>query len=304
MGTALLTSGNDSRLCGSHRERPLLLVIVLGRLADTELHLLVDHGFDGVLLAGQVAVHRRTIVGSALHLPFAPARGLHRNHTAVLQGLRQGGIKSGMKSYPEAHHVLADIGAKTVEAFSRAVKGASDDLRKYRETFPQWVADHGERGLANWISDRVWARLLIAADGVPDMTMIERGVTREITLGLNYRFRVKRHDYEGSIASYETPTFLDFVEQPEGQLDGMQEIRLVAGYEWHNDVREIGDAVISLRDGKDNVIWKEHLPAFPDEQEGEDGGTVVVPQEPQPRPPQIGVREVPSQDAQDPTDQR
>ena len=173
-------------------------------------------------------------------------------------------------------------------------------MAEYRQWRPLWVADHGERGLANWISDRCWAHLLSLADAVPDMTVIEKGVWREISIGVNYRFRVKRHDFDGNISSYETASFLDFVEQPEGQLDGTEEIRLVAGYEWLKDTHEIGDAVISMRNGKDNVIWKEHLPVFPEE--GVAGISVVAPEPPTPQLPTIGLPERIGREERDATD--
>ena len=46
------------------------------------------------------------------------------------------------------------------------------------------------------------------------MDATEKGVTREITIGVNFRLRLKRHDELGDIASYPTPTFLDFATQP------------------------------------------------------------------------------------------
>lgn len=214
-------------------------------------------------------------------------------------------MDSAEKSHPTAEQVLAGIGEKAVEAFSRSFRRSAVDLATYRRCHPQWVADHGERGLANWISDRCWAHLLVLADGVPDMTMKEQGVTREVRVGQNYRFRVKRHDYEGNIASYPTQTFLEFVEQPDGQLDGMVEVRLVAGYEWVKESRDIGDAVISLRDGRENIIWKEPLPVFPDAGEGDDDGVadVVTPQSPQPIPPGISVSEEVGKEARETPDQ-
>lgn len=65
---------------------------------------------------------------------------------------------------PNAAEVLDDIGEKAVTAFSKAVMRSKSDLATYRATFPQWVLDHSERGLANWISDRLWAHLIVLAD--------------------------------------------------------------------------------------------------------------------------------------------
>jgi len=209
-----------------------------------------------------------------------------------------------MKSYPNSAEVFADIGEKPVGAFATSVQRTRQDLAKYRSTFPLWVSDHGERGLANWISDRLWAHLLSLADSISDMSVVEKGPLREVLIGVNYRFRVKRHDEEGNIASYETPSFLDFVlqEPSEAKLPGLEETRLVAGYEWNKELRDIGAAVISLRDGKENVIWKEQLPEPADESTGL--GHVVTPEQAGPTAPIIDLpREIGEATEERPEDQ-
>lgn len=35
----------------------------------------------------------------------------------------------------------------------------------------------------------------------------------------------------------------------------MSEVRLAAGYLWSPETRSIGGAVISMRDGVDNIVW-------------------------------------------------
>jgi len=181
-----------------------------------------------------------------------------------------------MKSYPSFEEVLDEIGEKPVEAFARSVRLARRDLGSYRDFSPQWVADHSERGLANWISDRLWAHLAELAEPVSDMTVFEKGPLRELIVGLNHRFRFKRHDDAGSVASFPTAGFLEFATQPSAQLPGLEETRLIAGYDWNKDSRDMGAAVMSLRDGKDNVIWKEPLPDVGG-QAGEEGtGPVPV----------------------------
>jgi hypothetical protein len=203
-----------------------------------------------------------------------------------------------MKSFPLSQQVFDDIGEKPLRTFAQCVAGARTDLADYRRLLPHFVADHSERGLANWISDRLWARLVNLAEAVPGMEMIEQGVLREVTIGYNFRLRVKRHDVVGDVASYPTPTFLEFAEQPEGQLEGLKETRLIAGYEWLKDRRDIGDAVMSLRDGKDNIIWCERLPL---PEEGEAGGDVITPQTPTPPAPVVDVGDI-GQKAKDSAD--
>lgn len=166
------------------------------------------------------------------------------------------------------------------------------------------VTDHSERGLANWISDRIWAHLLNLAGDIEGVNLVEKGVTREVIVGLNYRLRVKRHAEDGRVASYETPTFMEFVTQDDGNvtLEGFEEIRLIAGYEWDKDKRDIGDPVLSLRDGKDNVKWQEKLPDVADEDEG-GGATVVTPQQPQPPAPTVDIPDEIGQAPAEPTEE-
>ncbi len=39
----------------------------------------------------------------------------------------------------------------------------------------------------------------------------------------------------------------------------MEQIRLICGYQWDNDSGEIGPAVLSMRDGLNNVLWVHEL---------------------------------------------
>ncbi|MGH3616012.1 MAG: hypothetical protein ACRDRK_26155 [Pseudonocardia sp.] len=88
---------------------------------------------------------------------------------------------------------------------------------------------------------------------------MDRPPTRELYVGTRYRLRVKKHDIDGAIATFLTQGALDFLEQEPATLDGLDEVRLIAGYGWDPELREVGAAVISLRDGHDKVIWKHEL---------------------------------------------
>ncbi|HEU0131453.1 MAG TPA: hypothetical protein VFQ85_10745 [Mycobacteriales bacterium] len=187
-----------------------------------------------------------------------------------------------MKSYPSWDQVRADLGDKVVAAFVEAVALTRADLTLYREAFPGWVARHSERGLANWIHDAFWAHAAAILDGVPGVTLVDREPRREIGIGYSYRIRLKRHHLDGHVATYPTEGALEFLAQPAQEtFDGLSETHLIAGYEWDEDTRAIGDALISLRDGS-VIIWKE--PLVDDE---EDGGVVAVPSVRGPVPPVI-----------------
>lgn len=160
-----------------------------------------------------------------------------------------------MFSYPPADDVLGDLGDKVVGALVAATKGARDDLAEYRTTHPGWVADHSERGLANWIHDRLWAHLRRELDDVDHVRVADQGSTREVTVGIRYRARIKRHGAQDRIRSYPTKAALAFWAQSD-TLEGLEEVRLGFGYRWDPEERLIGSTVISLRDGLDaEAIW-------------------------------------------------
>jgi hypothetical protein len=168
-----------------------------------------------------------------------------------------GGIFPGMISSEEA---LDQLGDKVVEVLSTSVAASREDLTEYREFRPIWVQQHSPRGLANWISDRLWAHVCTGLDDVDEVEAFQKGVIREIVLGTKLRLRIKRHHLDGAVSTYPTQMALEFMNQPMGQLPGMETTHLIFGYEWDRDLAEIGSALLSLRDGQDNVIWKIALP--------------------------------------------
>ncbi|HEX5496155.1 MAG TPA: hypothetical protein VFX70_16435 [Mycobacteriales bacterium] len=189
-----------------------------------------------------------------------------------------------MFSYPGSAEVFAELGDKVLEAFSQTVRGATEDLRDYRAAFPTWVADHSERGLSNWIHDRLWARVEKSLDAIPGVTVSSGEPTREVTVGLRYRLRMKRHSEDGAISTYHTQTALEFNMQGlQEAFPNMEEIRLTVGYVWNPRSRTMGDPVLSLRDGMDNVVWVEVLPDF-----GQAAGNAERPIQPTPVPPVSG----------------
>jgi hypothetical protein len=107
-----------------------------------------------------------------------------------------------------------------------------------------------------------------------------------VNVYLNYRIRVKRHHWDGRVSTYPTEAALDFMAQPPEQktLEGMQEIRLIAGYHWDKDLRDITAGVLSLRDGLDKKIWLIELPLS---DSGEGTGTSAMPTSPTPQSPII-----------------
>lgn len=152
--------------------------------------------------------------------------------------------------------ITSELGEKVLYGIAQAVATTKADLTKYRTDHPEWVATHSERGLANWIHDRLWAHLVEQLDDDPDVHFSEAGPTREFRVGMRYIFRAKRHHLDDRIASYPTAGARAFWSQDVLMLfPGASEIRLAAGYRWDSLTRTIEDAVISLRDGVDDVLW-------------------------------------------------
>ncbi len=187
-----------------------------------------------------------------------------------------------MKSYLDSGTALEALGGKVVEALGVIVSKARHDLHVYRTRFPDFVAEASERGLANWIHDRLWWHLNRSLEDVDTVKIVESGPTREIIVSETYRIRIKRHDGQGRVRSYPTAGANAFFEQLALQLhlDEGTEVHLTAGYLWEAESREIGAAILSCRDGVDNLIWMVELPE-PDE--GAPVAPIVGPETP-PRP--------------------
>ena len=169
-----------------------------------------------------------------------------------------------MFSYPEPDAVLDELVDKVLEGISRAVDATRGDLATYRELLPGIVARHTNRGLANWIHDILWSHLCAELDEVPGLTLSDKEPLREITYKTRFRIRVKRHHDAARVSTYLTQSALEFMEQEAAEVtfEGLEEIRLITGYDWDKELRQIGPAVISLRDGLDNVVWAIELPPY------------------------------------------
>ena len=99
-------------------------------------------------------------------------------------------------------------------------------------------------------------------DDTDVVCLIDLGATREIVLGDRYRIRMKSHKPASRVASYPSHAALAFMQQAPEQLvlDGLEQIRLIGGYEWIDETSVIGPSVLSMRDGQDNVLWVHELP--------------------------------------------
>ena len=180
-----------------------------------------------------------------------------------------------MNQYPTYEQVRNGLGDKVIDILAQAITKARYDLSQYRHQFPNFAAQHSARGLANWISDRIWHHVEALSERISVIHIVMEGTTREMWVE-GYRIRFKRHDKNARVGAIPTQTALEFFSQPvQLQIEGLETVNLTAGYLWLKDSREIGPAVISLRDGKENVIWVEEL---------DEGSSSVRPLPAQPKP--------------------
>lgn len=116
------------------------------------------------------------------------------------------------------------------------------------------AARHSQRGILNWVHDQFFAHVRAQFEAnVKSTSVLDREPTRDIFVGHNFRFRFKKHTSDDMVSSYPTDGFLAFALQDPPQL--VQEVRLIGGYRWDPETREIGTAVLSARDGKSSVLW-------------------------------------------------
>lgn len=178
--------------------------------------------------------------------------------------------------------VRGDLGDKVVDALRYAIVATREDLARYRTTLPEFATEQSGRGMASWIHDRLWQHVLRGLFDVPEVSFVDSGPTREMYVGTAYRLRFKRHDNAGLVRNYPTPTATAFWDADAFMLPGLGEMRLCFGYVWDSETDDIGDAVMSSRDGQDNVLWMVRLDDV-DGGFGEAGGDItpiVPPNEP------------------------
>lgn len=167
-------------------------------------------------------------------------------------------------AYISEELVVDGLGDKVVDALTLMVAQVRDDMRVLRRTFPSWAADSTDRGWLAFAHDRAWAHLTRLLDDVDEVSFVDQMPTRELYVGTLFRLRVKKHDAEGQVNSYPTLSARMFMTQEPETLEGLEEVRLVAGYRWDSELHQIGAPVISLHDGA-RVIWVHELdePADP-----------------------------------------
>lgn len=198
-----------------------------------------------------------------------------------------------MDSHPSPEEAKAELGDKVIDAVCVGVAHAKEQLRIYQRDHADWLAGNAKRTVANLIHDWMWAAVTTELAEASHVTIVDSDPRRELAIRveseqrLSYLLRLKRHHLDGSTSSYQTQTVIDFELQGRNQMfPGYGEVRLEAGYEWDAETRTMGTPLITLRDGRNNVVWTLPLPLYT----GSAGGTVTQPITPEPTPPIVGVQ--------------
>ena len=180
-------------------------------------------------------------------------------------------------------------------------RGCEGKFAQYREQHPDWAADNAARTIADLIHDWMWTDVKQQLDSLPHVNLIDEDPRREIAVRvhseerLSYLLRIKLHHLDGRTSSYQTQTVMDF------ELQGVNET-FPAGTKsaWRRatsgqDTRTMGAPVISLRHGRNKIIWVYQLSG----QGGSAGATVSRPTGP--GAPTLPVVEVPGRDSEEQT---
>jgi hypothetical protein len=159
------------------------------------------------------------------------------------------------EGHPDSERVLADLGDGFIHSFIEAVDGAREDFLALRDWQPGWFPSFTGRFTANFLHERIWDRLIRCVHGMEGIHIVDREPVREVRSGTRYLIRIKRHHPGDRISAYPTEGSSAFWSNSLLTLDGLESFGLALGYFWDDDLRAVGDPILSFRDGKDNPIW-------------------------------------------------
>lgn len=168
---------------------------------------------------------------------------------------------------PDQGQVIEELGVAFLQAFISSVDDTRDDYAAFREWRPDWAANATGRFVANLLHDRIWAHLNERVQGIPELRIVDEEPRRELHHGLHYVMRVKRHSEDDRVATVDTPASRQFW-LGQNTLDGLEQVNLALGYRWIKDIREVGEPVLTYRNGKNNPIWAVELNKTEDQTAG------------------------------------
>lgn len=202
-----------------------------------------------------------------------------------------------MLQYPDQQTVVDDLGDKFLRAFVVAVDAARADLTAFEQFKPEWFVNFSKRFVANFIHERMWDSMTRQVAGHPEVTVVDEEPTRQIHYGTNYVVRFKRHASNLRIESFPTGGALAFWTN-QAALPGLELVTLAMGYIWDPDLGEIGDAILSFRDGKNKPVWSVTLKS-----RGGEAATDITWEPIDPQLPQLDLSEVTEEYDEGTTDQ-
>lgn len=203
-----------------------------------------------------------------------------------------------MSQYPDQQQVIDDLGDKFVLAFVKSIDIARDDLAEFEAFKPEWFVNFSKRFVANFIHERVWDGMVGQVEGHAEVTVVDREPTRQIHFGNNYVIRFKRHTDKLKIESFPTSGALAFwTNRATPALPGLELWTLAMGYIWEPELGEIGNAILSFRDGKDRPIWSVTL-----KRHGGESATDITWEPIDPQLPQLDLSDVVAEDDEGITD--
>lgn len=209
--------------------------------------------------------------------------------TGITKMSDRAGIFSGMSQYPDPQQVVDDLGDKFLAAFVVAVDTAREDLADLQDMRPQWFVNFSKRFIANFIHERMWDSMVSQVATHDGVTVVDQEPTRQIHFGTNYVLRFKRHTGTLRIESFPTTGALAFWTNS-ATLPGLELLTLAMGYIWDAELGEIGDTILSFRDGKHRPVWSVTLT-----REGESATDITwAPSDPE--LPQLDLSEVVEED--------
>ena len=190
---------------------------------------------------------------AAYNLRRRGGRGQHgaREISAMSVGA---GIFPGMSPYLDPQQVVDDLGDKFLSAFVKAIDAARADLGDFQEFQPQWFVGFSKRFVANFIHERMWASMVAQVSDHSGVVIVDEEPTRQVHFGANYVLRFKRHSRKLKIQSFPTVGATAFWTN-DATLPGLELYSLALGYIWDAELGEIGETILSFRQGKDNPIW-------------------------------------------------
>lgn len=203
-----------------------------------------------------------------------------------------------MLQYPDPQNVVDDLGDKFLRAFVAAIDTARADLAAFEQFKPEWFVNFSKRFVANFIHERMWHSMTSQVAGHPDVTVVDEEPTRQIHFGANYVVRFKRHDSRLRIETFPTGGALAFWTN-QAALPGLELVTLAMGYIWEPDLGEIGDAILSFRDGKNKPLWSVTLTS----RGGGEAATDITWEPIDPTLPQLDLSEVIEEHDEGTTDQ-